>query len=59
MASRSSGSWQNTVRQLPMVLAGWPFSVTDRLSRTSSTLRSGAKASAALMAACRVAGGKL
>ena len=59
MASRSSGSWQNTVRQLPMVLAGWPFSVTERLSRTSSTLCSGAKASAALMAACRVAGGKL
>ena len=37
MASRSSGSWQNTVRQLPMVLAGCPFSVTERLSRTSST----------------------
>ena len=59
IAPRRRGSWQNTVRQLPMVLAGWPFSVTDRLSRTSSTLRSGAKASAALMAACRVASGKL
>ena len=38
IAPRKSGSWQNTVRQFPMVLAGCPFSVVERLSRTSSTV---------------------
>ena len=40
IAPRKSGSWQNTVRQFPMVLAGCPFSVVERLSRTSSTVNS-------------------
>lgn len=52
IASRNSGSWQNTVRQFPMVLAGCPFSVVERLSRTSSTVNS-------MLSACWVAGTKL
>ena len=59
MASRRSGSQQNTIRQLSMVLAVFPLSVTERLCRTSSTLCSGAMASAALITACWVAGDKL
>ena len=51
IAPRNSGSWQNTVRQFPMVLAGCPFSVTERLSRTSSTVNSS-------LWACWVAGTK-
>ena len=58
IASRRSGSQQNTIRQLSMVLAVFPLSVTERLSRTSWALCSGAMASAALITACRVAGGK-
>ena len=52
IAPRKSGSWQNTVRQFPMVLAGCPFSVIERLSRTLSTVNSS-------LLACWVAGTKL
>ena len=52
IAPLKRGSSQNTVRQFPMVLAGCPFSVVERLSRTSSTVNLS-------LSACRVAGTKL
>ena len=52
IAPRKSGSRTNTVRQFPMVLAGSPFSVVERLSRTSSMVNS-------TLSACWVAGTKL
>lgn len=38
IAPHKSGSQTNTVRQFPIVLAGCPFSVTERLPRTCSTV---------------------
>lgn len=45
-------------RMIADIEAVFPLSVTERLSRTSWALCSGAMASAALITACRVAGGK-